>query len=64
VELRQGNNLIGDITASRLSIEENAVFAGRVDLLQGVNQAAEKVPAAAHASGGAQAAGLLSPVNE
>jgi cytoskeletal protein CcmA (bactofilin family) len=64
VELRQGSNLIGDITASRLSIEENAVFAGRVDLLQGVNQAAEKVPAAAHASGGAQAAGLLSPVNE
>ncbi|HEY0794731.1 MAG TPA: polymer-forming cytoskeletal protein [Acidisarcina sp.] len=35
VELRQGSHLIGDITAGRLSIEENAVFSGKVDLVQG-----------------------------
>jgi cytoskeletal protein CcmA (bactofilin family) len=34
VELRSGAQLTGDIRASRLSIEENAVFAGKVDLVQ------------------------------
>jgi cytoskeletal protein CcmA (bactofilin family) len=32
VELRAGSNLKGDIHASRLSIEENAIFSGKVDL--------------------------------
>jgi cytoskeletal protein CcmA (bactofilin family) len=35
VELRSGANLIGDIRAARLSIEENAAFSGKVDLVQG-----------------------------
>jgi cytoskeletal protein CcmA (bactofilin family) len=34
VELRAGANLIGDIHAARLSIEENAMFSGKVDLAQ------------------------------
>jgi cytoskeletal protein CcmA (bactofilin family) len=34
VELRAGANLIGDIRAARLSIEENAMFSGKVDLAQ------------------------------
>jgi len=34
VELRAGANLVGDIHAARLSIEENAVFSGKVDLVQ------------------------------
>jgi cytoskeletal protein CcmA (bactofilin family) len=34
VELRGGANLTGDIQASRLAIEENASFAGKVDLVQ------------------------------
>ncbi len=34
VELRGGANLSGDIQASRLSIEENAGFTGKVDLVQ------------------------------
>jgi cytoskeletal protein CcmA (bactofilin family) len=34
VELRSGANLVGDIQASRLSIEENAGFSGKVDLVQ------------------------------
>jgi cytoskeletal protein CcmA (bactofilin family) len=34
IELRQGSNLTGDISASRLSIEENAIFKGKVDLVQ------------------------------
>ena len=32
VELRAGSNLKGDIHAARLSIEENAIFSGKVDL--------------------------------
>jgi cytoskeletal protein CcmA (bactofilin family) len=42
VELRAGSNLKGDIHAGRLSIEENAIFTGKVDL-----SAADR-PAAAH----------------
>ncbi len=42
VELRQGGNLVGDITASRLSIEENAGFSGKVDLIQGAPKPADK----------------------
>ena len=34
VELRSGSSLTGDIRASRLSIEENAAFSGKVDLVQ------------------------------
>lgn len=34
IELRQGSHLIGDISAGRLSIEENAIFKGKVDLIQ------------------------------
>ena len=34
VELRGGASLTGDIQASRLSIEENAGFSGKVDLVQ------------------------------
>jgi cytoskeletal protein CcmA (bactofilin family) len=44
VELRGSANLTGDIQASRLSIEENAVFSGKVDLVQ---SAASPVSAAA-----------------
>ena len=41
VELRSGSNIVGDIKAARLSIEDNALFSGKVDLLQG---AAGSVP--------------------
>ncbi len=34
IELRQGSHLVGDISAGRLSIEENAIFKGKVDLVQ------------------------------
>jgi cytoskeletal protein CcmA (bactofilin family) len=46
VELRQGCNLVGDIAAGRLSIEENALFRGKVDLVE----AAEKATPAGKAS--------------
>ena len=39
VELRAGANLKGDIHAARLSIEENAMFSGKVDLVQSAGQA-------------------------
>ncbi len=35
VELRDGCDLVGDISAARLSIEESAVFRGKVEPLQG-----------------------------
>lgn len=35
VELRSGSNLKGDIRAARLSIEENAVLSGKVELSSG-----------------------------
>jgi cytoskeletal protein CcmA (bactofilin family) len=34
VELRSGCNVTGDIRSVRLSIEENAIFSGKVDLVQ------------------------------
>ena len=35
VELRDGCDLVGDISAARLSIEESAVFRGKVEPTQG-----------------------------
>jgi len=40
VELRAGCQLIGDVRALRLAIEDNAVFRGKVDLTQGASGAA------------------------
>lgn len=38
VELRQGSHVTGDIQAARLSIEDDAIFHGKVDLLQGASK--------------------------
>ena len=56
VELRSGASLIGDIQASRLSIEENAAFSGKVDLIQSTAAATAGVTgqAAAQAASSAQ----------
>jgi cytoskeletal protein CcmA (bactofilin family) len=54
VELRAGANLIGDIHAARLSIEENAMFSGKVDLVQpqsGPERGVVSTPATAGAVG-------------
>lgn len=45
VELRQGSNVVGDVSAARLSIEENANFRGKVDLIQAVEKAELAAPA-------------------
>ena len=45
VELRKGSDLAGDISASRLSIEENAMFRGKVDLVQAAEKGAVPAPA-------------------
>ena len=42
VDLRKTGNLTGDITAARLSIEENAIFSGKVDLTQSAAPVMEK----------------------
>ncbi len=50
VELRTGCHVAGDIRAARLSIEDNAMYSGKVEL-SGSATAAEhgKTPAVAHA---------------
>jgi cytoskeletal protein CcmA (bactofilin family) len=64
VELRSGCQVIGDVRALRLAIEDNAVFRGKVDLTQGASGAAvaaAKAPehAAAGAGDAAPAGGLF-----
>ena len=46
VELRSGATLMGDLQASRLSIEENASFSGKVDLVQSTAAASVNAQAA------------------
>jgi cytoskeletal protein CcmA (bactofilin family) len=58
VELRAGCQVIGDVRALRLAIEDNAVFRGKVDLTQGAAASAKDAPAAAEAT---QAGGLFQP---
>jgi cytoskeletal protein CcmA (bactofilin family) len=54
VELRKGCDLVGDIASGRLSIEENALFRGKVDLVDPADKnaaaAAAGVPATAKAA--------------
>ena len=53
VELRAGANLKGDIHAARLSIEENAVLSGKVDLASSERPAASPSVSASPALGAA-----------
>jgi cytoskeletal protein CcmA (bactofilin family) len=57
VDLRDGCDLVGDISAGRLSIEEKAVFRGKVEPLQG-----EKAGGVAPAKG-AEVPVATSPAN-
>jgi cytoskeletal protein CcmA (bactofilin family) len=52
VELRAGCQMVGDIRALRLAVEDNAVFRGKVDLTQGAQKQLDTV-------GVAQAGGVL-----
>jgi cytoskeletal protein CcmA (bactofilin family) len=63
VELRAGCAMTGDIHAGRLSVEENAVFSGKVELSGGSNAGAggaEKTPAATVPAATAASAGTPS----
>jgi cytoskeletal protein CcmA (bactofilin family) len=44
VELRKGCDLVGDIVTNRLSIEENALFRGKVELAQPIEKTAGGSP--------------------
>lgn len=59
IELRSGCQVVGDLKAARLSIEENSSFSGKVDLLVAEkavsNAAAAAAPAAAEPAAAAQA---------
>ena len=52
VELRDGCDLVGDISAARLSIEESAVFRGKVEPTQGEKAAGVAPAKGADSSGG------------
>lgn len=51
VELRSGCEVIGDVRAMRLAIEDNAIFRGKVDLTAGAAPAKAAEPEAAAAGG-------------
>ena len=57
VDLRSGSNLKGDIRALRLSIEENSVLSGKVELSGG--ERTQTVPAGASASTASAPTGAL-----
>jgi cytoskeletal protein CcmA (bactofilin family) len=63
VELRAGSHLKGDIRAGRLSIEENAIFSGKVELSANERAAASHTAAAAASSTPAPAGALFNPTN-
>ncbi|HEX4066434.1 MAG TPA: polymer-forming cytoskeletal protein [Acidobacteriaceae bacterium] len=60
IELRAGSNVTGDIRAARLSIEDNAIYSGKVELA-GSAPAADhgKTSAAAHAPAATPAGALF-----
>jgi cytoskeletal protein CcmA (bactofilin family) len=41
IELRAGCQVVGDIHALRLAVEDNAIFRGKVDLTQAVSKVTE-----------------------
>ncbi|HEX3436855.1 MAG TPA: polymer-forming cytoskeletal protein [Pseudacidobacterium sp.] len=61
VELRAGCQTTGDLQAGRLSIEENAVFSGRVDLVQ--SGAGDRTTSSAQASPAEKAGALFGVTN-
>lgn len=56
IELRAGCQVTGDLKAARLSIEENAAFSGKVDLLTAEKPASSAVSSAAATGGSAAGA--------
>jgi cytoskeletal protein CcmA (bactofilin family) len=58
IELRAGSQVVGDLRAGRLSVEENASYSGKVDLLQSGKDEARGAGASAP---GAAATAPVSP---
>jgi cytoskeletal protein CcmA (bactofilin family) len=63
VELRAGSNIKGDVRAGRLSIEENAVFSGKVDLTAAERTTSSHVTSAGAASASAPSGALFNATN-
>lgn len=57
IELRSGCQVVGDLRSARLSIEENASFSGKVDLLTAEKPSAAATPVASSAAGASAATG-------
>lgn len=63
VELRAGSHLKGDIRAGRLSIEENAIFSGKVELSTTERAAAGHSASTGTASASAPSGALFNAAN-
>jgi len=59
VEMRSGCHVNGDLRSSRLAIEENAVFSGKVDLIQSSGSAEKPTASAAQQSAAPEKPGAL-----
>jgi cytoskeletal protein CcmA (bactofilin family) len=55
VELRSGSHVNGDIRAARLSVEDNAIFSGKVELDGSASGGESARGAGSHASAGSSA---------
>jgi len=59
VEMRSGCHVNGDLRSSRLAIEENAVFSGKVDLIQSSGSAEKPTASATQQSAAPEKPGAL-----
>jgi cytoskeletal protein CcmA (bactofilin family) len=59
VELRAGCRVTGDLKAARLAIEENAIFSGKVDLVQSSGSAEKPAASASQSAAPAEKPGAL-----
>lgn len=59
VEMRAGSNVTGDLRSSRLAIEENAIFTGKVDLIQSSGSTEKPAGSASQQSAAQEKPGVL-----
>jgi cytoskeletal protein CcmA (bactofilin family) len=59
VEMRAGSHVTGDLRSSRLAIEENAIFTGKVDLIQSSGSTEKPAGSAAQSTAPAEKPGAL-----
>ena len=59
VEMRAGSHVTGDLRSSRLAIEENSIFTGKVDLIQSAGSTEKPAGSASQQSAAQEKPGAL-----